>query len=117
MRSTFFCNYFSEKRYGRNERMQGRSNYGYSLNGSNSNLQDRGPYRDQRYNDSRNNYGYQTEPLRDQRRDPVKKEILEIKMMNVETREIAMVVHEVPIGTSHQIVMRTEETKEYRREI
>ncbi|CAP34973.2 Protein CBG17130 [Caenorhabditis briggsae] len=55
--------------YGRNERGQGRSNYGYSQNGSNSNLQDRGPYRDQGFNDSRNNYGYQTEPPRGQRRD------------------------------------------------
>ncbi|ULT81428.1 hypothetical protein L3Y34_011376 [Caenorhabditis briggsae] len=68
MRSTFY-NYFPEKHYGRNERGQGRSNYGYSQNGSNSNLQDRGPYRDQGFNDSRNNYGYQTEPPRGQRRD------------------------------------------------
>ncbi|UMM40733.1 hypothetical protein L5515_017251 [Caenorhabditis briggsae] len=68
MRSTFY-NYFPGKHYGRNERGQGRSNYGYSQNGSNSNLQDRGPYRDQGFNDSRNNYGYQTEPPRGQRRD------------------------------------------------
>ncbi|UMM24830.1 hypothetical protein L5515_004881 [Caenorhabditis briggsae] len=56
--------------YERDERIQGRNNYGYSRNGSNSNLQDRGPYRDQSFNDVRNNYGYQTgPPVRDQRRD------------------------------------------------
>ncbi|PIC39232.1 hypothetical protein B9Z55_010985 [Caenorhabditis nigoni] len=54
--------------YGRDERIQGRNNFGY--NGSNSNMQQRVPYRDQRYDDSRNNYGYQTgPPVRDQRRE------------------------------------------------